>query len=91
VLRLTEGNHPMADTTPTDVVQPEPVEFTPEQQLRARALDAARAVLSKRGFASSELAGGPAELVDLAVYIVDGVHPLDRYETAEEVPAGADD
>ena len=57
--------------------QPEP--FTAEQQTRAEALRTARAVLSKSvGFATS-LDVSLTDVIDLAEYIVRGVHPLDRY------------
>ncbi len=54
--------------------------FTDEQRERATALDAARAVLAKTGFASGELEVPTAELIDVAEYIIHGTHPLDRYE-----------
>ena len=55
--------------------------FTDEQRARAKALDTARSVLvTKVGFASGEVNVPVAEIVDLAEYIITGMHPLDRYD-----------
>ena len=59
--------------------------FTDEQRVRATALDAARAVLAKTGFASGELNVPTSDLIDVAEYIITGVHPLAGF--GEATPA----
>lgn len=88
----------MTDSTPstTEPARPEPPTFTDEQRARAKALDAARAIMKETGFASSRVTVSPTDLVDLANYILTGRHPLDGVDLesatdVEEVPAGADD
>lgn len=54
--------------------------FTDEQRARAKALDTARGLVTKVGFASGEVNVPVAEIVDLAEYIITGTHPLDRYD-----------
>jgi hypothetical protein len=51
------------------------------QQTRAEALRIARAVIESRGGFTSGLRDdvSAADLVDLAEYIVEGLHPYDRY------------
>lgn len=69
-------------TTPT-----EPPVFTPEQKARATALDAARAVLSTHlPLGKTDLGQfSTNDLVDVAEYLLRGIHPLDRFDT-EQLP-----
>lgn len=52
--------------------------FTMEQRQRVKALKAGREILGNRGFASST---GPdvVDVIDLAKYVIEGVHPHDRF------------
>lgn len=61
--------------------EPPPV-FTPEQTTRAEALRVSRDVMLARGsvFGGAKVELAVAEVVDLAMYIVDGTHPLARYD-----------
>lgn len=59
--------------------------FTHEQTTRVEALRVARDIVIKRGsplFGSTEVTIGVADLVDVAQYIVDGTHPMARYDGA---------
>lgn len=73
---------------------PEPPVFTPAQKTRVEALRVSRDIVLSKGsslFGSSKVDVGISDLVDLAVFITDGTHPLARYEgqpvTVEEEDA----
>lgn len=55
--------------------------FTPEQRVRAKALEAARVLLARNnGFAKTDLGeNATGDLADLAEYILTGTHPTDRF------------
>lgn len=76
---------PRMVVTGADTYTPPPT-FTREQEARAEALRVSRDVMLARGsvFGGSKVELAVSDVVDLAVYIVDGTHPLDRYD--EPVP-----
>lgn len=75
----------LAEDETARLLQSEP--FSPEQTTRAEALRVSRDVMLARGsvFGGSKVELAVAEVVDLAMYIVDGTHPLERYDEPAEL------
>lgn len=57
--------------------------LTREQRARAEGLHTASAVLVAAPAQVAD-AATPPDLVDLAAYVIDGVHPLTRYENGAD-------
>lgn len=60
------------------------------QRARAEALRVARTIIETRTGFSSSLRDdtSAADLVDLAEYVIEGLHPLDRYDADSETNDG---